>query len=124
MRSWELQNLDVEAHQPVILSSEDAARLLLLCIPAGERLRQHQVHERAWVLVLSGELEIEAAGETLSGGTGLLTELDPGEVHEVRATADSKVLLFLAPWPGDGHPGAMTLDEKASVRERARERAS
>ena len=123
MRSWELQNLDVEAHQPVILSSEDAARLLLLCIPSGERLQPHQVHERAWVLVLSGELEIEA-GETIAGGTGLLAELDPGESHEVRATADSKVLLFLAPWPGDGHPGAMTLDEKATVRERAQERAS
>jgi hypothetical protein len=45
-------------------------------------------------------------------------------MHEVRATADSKVLLILAPWPGKGHPGAMTLDEKAHVRERADERAS
>lgn len=123
MRSWELQNLDVEPSHPVILSSEDAARLVVLNIPAGERLQEHQVHERAWALVLEGELEIEA-GETLSGGTGLLVELDPGEVREVRATADSKVLLFLAPWPGDGHPGAMTLDQKANVRERARERAS
>jgi len=123
MRSWDLHDLEVEAHKPVILTSEDAARLVVLNIPAGERLQEHQVHERAWALVLEGELEIEA-GETLSGGTGLLVELDPGEVREVRATADSKVLLFLAPWPGDGHPGALTLDEKAHVRERARERAS
>ncbi len=123
MRSWELQNLDVEAHHPAILSSEDAARLVMLNIPAGERLQHHQVHERAWALVLEGELEIEA-GETISGGTGLLAEFDPGEVHEVRATADSKVLLILAPWPGDGHPGAMTLEQKANVRERADERAS
>jgi len=123
MRSWELRNLDVEAHHPVILSSEDAARLVVLFIPAGERLQEHQVHERAWALVLEGELEVEA-GETLSGGTGLLVELDPNEVREVRATADSKVLLFLAPWPGDGHPGAMTLEDKANVRERARDRAS
>ena len=55
---------------------------------------------------------------------GLLVEFDPGEDHELRAVEDSKVMLFLAPWPGDGHPGAMTLDEKANVRERARERAS
>jgi len=123
MRSWELRNLDVEAHHPAILSSEDAARLVMLNIPAGERLQHHQVHERAWALVLEGELEIEA-GETISGGTGLLAEFDPGEVHEVRATADSKVLLILAPWPGDGHPGAMTLEQKANVRERADERAS
>lgn len=123
MRTWELQNLDVEAHHPVILSSEDAARLVVLCIPAGERLQEHRVHERAWALVLEGELEIEA-GETVSGGRGLLAELAPGESHELRATSDSKVLLFLAPWPGDGHPGAMTLEDKANVRERARDRAS
>ena len=123
MRSWELQNLDVEASHPVILSSEDAARLVMLCIPAGERLQEHRVHERAWALVLEGELEIEA-GETITGGRGLLAELDPGESHELRATSDSKVLLFLAPWPGEGHPGALTLDEKANVRERARDRAS
>jgi len=123
MRSWDLQDLAVEAHKPVILSSEDAARVIMLCVPAGESLKEHRVHERAWALVLEGELEIEA-GETISGGTGLLAEFDPGESHEVRATADSKVLLFLAPWPGEGHPGAMSLEEKAHVRERADERAS
>ena len=123
MRSWDLHDLEVEAHKPAILSSVAAARVIVLNIPAGERLQEHQVHERAWALVLEGELEVEA-GETLSGGTGLLVELDPGEVREVRATADSKVLLFLAPWPGDGHPGAMTLEDKATVRERARDRAS
>jgi len=123
MRSWDLHDLEVEAHKPAILSSVAAARVIVLNIPAGERLQEHQVHERAWALVLEGELEIEA-GETISGGTGLLAEFDPGEMHEVRATADSKVLLILAPWPGKGHPGAMTLDEKAHVRERADERAS
>jgi len=31
---------------------------------------------------------------------------DPGERHEVRARSDARLLLVLAPWPGDGHPGA------------------
>jgi hypothetical protein len=31
---------------------------------------------------------------------------DPHERHEVRATRDARLLLVLAPWPGDGHPGA------------------
>ncbi|HZI92469.1 MAG TPA: cupin domain-containing protein [Thermoleophilaceae bacterium] len=123
MRSWDLHDLDVEAHKPAILSSEEAARVIVLNVPEGERLQEHRVHERAWALVLEGEVEIEA-GETVSGGAGLLAELDPGERHELRATTDSKVLLFLAPWPGEGHPGALTLDEKANVRERARDRAS
>jgi hypothetical protein len=75
------------------------------------------------VLLVEGELQIEGEGETISGGPGLLAEFDPKEPHEVTATSDSRLLLFLAPWPGDGHPGAMTLDDKSSVRDRARERA-
>ena len=30
----------------------------------------------------------------------------PHERHEVRATSDARLLLVLAPWPGEGHPGA------------------
>ena len=44
------------------------------------------------------------AGDTVSGGTGLLALFDPGERHEVRARSDARLLLVLAPWPGEGHP--------------------
>jgi hypothetical protein len=40
------------------------------------------------------------------GGPGFLAVFDPHERHEVRAAADARLLLVLAPWPGDGHPGA------------------
>ncbi len=123
MKTWDIRGLDVEAHKPHIVSSSEAARVIVLNLPAGESLQEHMVHERAYVLVLDGELEISGS-ETATGGPGLLAEFDPGEPHEVRATADARLLLFLAPWPGDGHPGAMTLDEKANARERAQERAS
>ena len=33
------------------------------------------------------------------------------------------LLLLLTPWPGDGHPGGMTLEEKGAAREDAAERA-
>jgi hypothetical protein len=49
--------------------------------------------------------------------------LPPRERHEVRALTDARVLLLLTPWPGPGHPGTMTLEEKADVRARAAERA-
>ncbi len=123
MKTWDIRGLDVEAHKPHIVSSSEAARVIVLNLPAGESLQEHMVHERAYVLVLDGELEISGS-ETATGGPGLLAEFDPGEPHEVRATADARLLLLLAPWPGDGHPGAMTLDEKANARERAQERAS
>ena len=124
MRTWDTREIDVGAHKPTILSSTDAARLITLNLPAGEQLEEHQVHERAFLLVVDGEVEVEGpGGDSQSGGPGFLAEFEPGEEHEVRASSDSRLLLFLAPWPGDGHPGAMSLEDKEHVRERARERA-
>jgi hypothetical protein len=37
---------------------------------------------------------------------------------------DSRLLLLLTPWPGAGHPGAMTLEQKSNARANAAERAS
>ena len=72
-----------------------------------------------------GEIEVRRDGqESVSGGPGLVAEFAPHEPHEVRANSDARLLLFLAPWPGDGHPGAMSLDDKATARERAREHTS
>lgn len=125
MRSWSLLSLDLRPHAPEILSSGSAARAIVLEIPAGESLSDHQVHERAWVTVLDGEVEITTgAGETVTGGCGLLVEFDPAERHAVIARSTARLLLLLAPWPGDGHPGAMELSEKATVRERAAQHRS
>ena len=124
METWDIPGLEVEAHKPHILSSSEAARAIVIHLPAGERLQEHVVHERAWLLVVDGELDIASEGQTASGGAGFMAEFDPKEPHEVSATSDTRLLLFLAPWPGDGHPGAMTLDEKAHARERAQERAA
>ena len=77
--------------------------------PAGERLQEHQVHERAWLAVIGGAIEIDDAdGGTISGGAGLLAAFDPNERHEVRATEDARLLLVLSPWPGEGHPSQTT----------------
>ena len=64
-----------------------------------------------------------ADGERVTGGPGQLFEFAPQERHTVRARSDTRLLLLLAPWPGDGHPGAMTLDEKDASREKAAARA-
>lgn len=103
MRSWDISTLDVQVHRPEVLDSEDEGRAIVIELPAGERLQEHQVHERAWLLVVSGTVEIDGA-ESVSGGPGLLAIFDPNERREVRATEDSRVLLLLSPWPGEGHP--------------------
>jgi quercetin dioxygenase-like cupin family protein len=123
MRTWDTGALDVEPHRPQIVSSTDAARVVIISLPEGETLQEHEVHERAYVLVLDGELALDG-GETVTGGPGLLAEFEPQERHTVTARTDSRLLLFLAPWPGDGHPGAMSLDEKAHARESAQDRGA
>jgi len=103
---WNLRTLDVEPHQPRILSStRGEARTIALHLPAGEALQDHQVHERAHVVVIDGQIEMEGA-DRITAGPGELFVFAPGERHEVRATVDARLLLVLAPWPGDGHPGA------------------
>jgi quercetin dioxygenase-like cupin family protein len=103
MEHWDLRTLAVDPHQPKILhSARGEARSILIRLPAGEELQEHQVHERAYVVVVEGEVEL--GGRT--GGAGLAAVFDPGERHAVRAVSDSRLLLVLAPWPGDGHPGA------------------
>jgi mannose-6-phosphate isomerase-like protein (cupin superfamily) len=103
---WDLRSLTVAPHEPAVLSSvRGEARTIVLNVPAGEALRDHQVHERAHLVVVDGEVEIVQGDETVAGGPGLLAVFDPAERHEVRARSDARLLLVLAPWPGDGHPG-------------------
>jgi quercetin dioxygenase-like cupin family protein len=105
MRSWDLTALEVEVHQPEVLTSAGEGRAIAINLPAGEALDEHQVHERAWLVVVSGRVElVDIDGETVSGGPGLFADFDPNERREVRATEDSRVLLILTPWPGEGHP--------------------
>jgi quercetin dioxygenase-like cupin family protein len=105
MKAWNVAEMDVKAHHPRVLDSEDEGRLIVIHLPAGESLAEHQVHERAWLLVASGAIEIdEAEGETVGGGPGLLAQFDPNERREIRATEDARLVLLLSPWPGDGHP--------------------
>jgi quercetin dioxygenase-like cupin family protein len=124
MQSWDLKSVEVEPHEPQILSSAEDARAVVLNLPAGEELQEHEVHERARLIVVDGAVEVATAnGERLEAEAGHLFEFEPGERRTVVARSQARLLLLLTPWPGDGHPGALTLEEKAEVRQRAAEHA-
>jgi len=113
MDSWNLNELEVDPHLPVVLDSEQEGRAIVIDLPKGEQLQEHQVHERAYLLVVDGLIGITTPdGEDAEGSTGLLAIFDPKERHEVTALEDSRILLVLAPWPGDGHP-SLAADERA-----------
>jgi len=124
VKTWSLNELDTQPRKPEIVESNDDARAIVIDLPAGESLDDHEVHERAWLVVVAGEIEVMAldSGERADGGVGTLVEFEPTERHRVDAREDSRFLLLLTPWPGDGHPGALSLEEKSRVRERAAER--
>ncbi len=104
MQTWDVRSLDVEPHSPKVLHSNDEGRTIVINLPAGEELGEHEVHERSWVVVVEGEIELEGAGETAKGGPGFLAHIDPKESNEIRAVSDTKLIMVLAPWPGEGHP--------------------
>ena len=105
MKAWNVADMDVEPRHPLVLDSSDEGRLIVIELSAGEELQEHRVHERAWLAVVRGAIEIDdAEGETLGGGPGLVAEFNPNETRTVRATEDTRLLLLLSPWPGDGHP--------------------
>jgi quercetin dioxygenase-like cupin family protein len=104
MDTWDIASLPVQPHQPEVLRSDNETRVIAINLPGGERLREHQVHERAWLVVADGEIEVEEGARTVAGGPGLLVHFDPNERHEVRATKDARLILMLSPWPGEGHP--------------------
>src|ERR1041384_2635982 len=125
MRNWDLKSIEAVPHQPEILASADDARTIVLHLPAGEALQEPEVHERARIVVVDGEIEMTTpAGDSVSAGPGRLFEFDPGERHTVVARSDARLLLILTPWPGDEHPGALTLEQKAEARQRAAQRSA
>ena len=120
MKSWHGLALDLKPRLPEILSSNEDARAVVLDLAVGEGLHEHEIHERAWLVVLAGEVEVTtAAGERAAGGVGLVVELSPRERHEVLAGSNARLLMVLTPWPGRGHPGAMTITQKLYARRHA-----
>jgi quercetin dioxygenase-like cupin family protein len=122
MKDWDLKAIEATAREPEILSTAEDLRSILLYLPAGEELQEHEVHENARIVVIDGEVDVSTAdGGRVSAAAGHMLEFSPAERHTVAARTDARILLILSPWPGDGHPGAMTLEQKAAARGKAAE---
>jgi quercetin dioxygenase-like cupin family protein len=106
MDTWDIRSLPIEPHHPQVLRSDEEMRAVAIRLPPGEELQEHQVHERTYVLVADGEIEITTDHQAVRGGPGFLSHFEPAERRKVRALQDSRLVLVLAPWPGVGHPSS------------------
>ena len=107
MESWNLHEIEADggSRSPIVLFSREAvARAVLIVLEPGQELGEHQVKENAFVLVVDGQARVEdAGGRTIEAGPGSLLRFEPDEHHAVAAQNGARILLVLAPWPGEGH---------------------
>jgi quercetin dioxygenase-like cupin family protein len=114
VQHWKLHEIETPdgSRSPVVLHTQDGeSRVVLIALEPGQELSEHQVKETALLLVVAGEVRVEAGGESVNAVAGELFHFLPDERHSVASDGGARVLLTLAPWPGDGHyrgnrPGA------------------
>jgi len=105
VRSWNLTELETPggSRSPLVLQSQDEARAVLIGLEPGQELGEHEVKENAFVLLVAGDARVTAGGESVEAAPGSLFFFEPGERHAVQSDGGARLLLFLAPWPGEGH---------------------
>jgi quercetin dioxygenase-like cupin family protein len=105
VRSWRLPEIETPdgSRSPVVLHSSGEGRAVLIGLNPGQRLGDHQVKEHTFIVVLDGTARIETGGETLEADAGTLVAFEPDERRVVASDSGAKILLLLAPWPGEGH---------------------
>jgi quercetin dioxygenase-like cupin family protein len=105
MKRWNLREMETPhgSRSPVVLGSDHAARAVLIALDPGQKLGEHEVKEHSFLLVVEGAVRIETGGETLEASPGTLFFFEPEERRAVSSAEGTRLLLFLAPWPGPGH---------------------
>jgi len=105
VRSWRLPEIETPdgSRSPVVLHSSGEGRAVLIGLLPGQKLGDHQVKEHAFLVVVDGAAQIEAGSDKLEAGVGTMVAFDPDERHVVASDSGAKILLMLAPWPGEGH---------------------
>lgn len=105
MQSWNLMEPETPGgtRSPIVLHSTDEARAVLIGLDPGQELGDHQVHERAYLVVVDGRARIESGADSVDAGPGTLVRFEENERRRVSSDVGARLLLLLAPWPGAGH---------------------
>jgi quercetin dioxygenase-like cupin family protein len=105
MQRWDLLELDAPdgTRDPIVLHSDNGARAVVIVLQGGQSLGDHQVKENAWITVIDGSVRITVGSETVEASAGTLVRFEPDERHALTTDSGARILMLLAPWPGEGH---------------------
>ena len=105
VQHWDLMEIAAPSgtRDPVVVHSGNEARAVVIVLTPGQALGDHQVKENAWITVLDGRATVSAGGESVEATPGMLFRFDPDERHSLASREGARILLLLAPWPGEGH---------------------
>ena len=105
VQTWNLRGLETPGGtvSPLVLHSGDEGRAVLVGLDPGQELGDHQVKEYAFLFVIEGTAVVSAGEESIEASAGTLFFFEPDERRSVSSTGGARILLVLAPWPGEGH---------------------
>jgi quercetin dioxygenase-like cupin family protein len=106
VQHWNLNEIPTPdgSRSPAVLHSRDGeGRVVLIRLDGGQELGEHQVKEAALILVVDGEVRVDSGDESVDARAGELFRFEPDERRTVTSGGGARLLLVLAPWPGEGH---------------------
>jgi quercetin dioxygenase-like cupin family protein len=105
VQSWDVREIDAPegTRLAAVLETVDGARAIIIRLAAGEELGDHQVRERAWLMVVEGTARVVAGADVVEAGSGTLLTFEPGERHSVASVSGARIVMILSSWPAEGH---------------------
>lgn len=89
----------VAGHRQVALVRRGPLAVILFAFEPDGFIKEHSAAGEVTIQVLGGRLEVTVDGEVLSLGRGELVALAPRQLHAVRATEASEMLLTICRIP-------------------------
>jgi quercetin dioxygenase-like cupin family protein len=106
-------HLDIESRikfddaRPAVHALADSghARLMLVCLRAGQTLKDHHSSSQVHAHFLRGRARFYADGLPQEAGAGTIVLLEANHFHRIEAVEDTVVLVTMAPHPArEGYP--------------------
>ncbi len=104
-RIEELVKFDDAGPEMQTLAESGHARTVLICLKAGQRLKDHRPPSEVHVHVVRGLIRVVQGPRTLSAGPGDLVIVPAGGQHRLEAAEEAVILATISPHPmGEDYP--------------------